>query len=46
MLPPELNARLLQMADAQKRSVGEVLADAVLECWIRFATRQRLPPPW
>jgi hypothetical protein len=34
------------MADAQKRSVGDVVADAVLEYWIRYATRQKLPPLW
>ncbi len=32
------------MALAQKRSVGDVIADAVLESWVRFATRGHLNP--
>lgn len=41
-LTPELLTRLKRIAEAQKKSLGQVLCDAVQEYWIRFATRNRL----
>lgn len=41
-LTPELLTRLKRIAESQKRSLGQVLCDAVQEYWIRFATRERL----
>lgn len=44
MLTPELSARMHRIAAAQNKSVAEVIGDALLEYWVRFATRARLTP--
>lgn len=41
-LTPEHLARLRRIADREKRSLAQVLADAVQEYWVRFASRSRL----
>jgi hypothetical protein len=41
-LTPELLDRVKRIAAAQKRSLADVLCDAVQEYWTRFAARQRL----
>ena len=41
-LSPELLDRLKRIAKAQARTPEQVLSDAVLEYWIRFATRNKL----
>jgi predicted transcriptional regulator len=41
-LSPELLERIKRIATAQKRSLADVLHDAVTEYWIRFATRNKL----
>ncbi len=43
-LSPELSARLGRMAEAEGRDPALVLADAVLERWVRHATRGKLTP--
>ena len=41
-LTPELLERIRRIAAAQKRTLAQVLCDAVQEYWIRFAARERL----
>ena len=43
-LTPELRERLRRMALKQSKPVDTVLCDAVQDYWVRFATRNRLPP--
>jgi hypothetical protein len=43
-LTPELLERIRRIATAQKRSLADVLHDAVTEYWVRYATRERLKP--
>lgn len=41
-LTPELLERLNRIATAEKKTLKQVLCDAVQEYWIRYATRNRL----
>jgi hypothetical protein len=43
-LTPEHLERLKRVAKKQNRTLAQVLADAVQEYWVRFATRERLKP--
>ena len=40
-LTPELLDRAKRIAEAQKKTLKQVLCDAVQEYWIRYATRNR-----
>jgi hypothetical protein len=42
-LTPEHLERIKRIAAARKQTPEQVLADAVTEYWIRYATRERLP---
>ena len=42
LLSPELSARVERIAAAQKKSVPEVIEDAVTAHWVGFATRSKL----
>lgn len=41
-LTPELRKRLERIAEAEKKTLKQVLCEAVQEYWIRYATRNRL----
>lgn len=41
-LTPEAMERIRRIAKATGRTPAQVLADAVLEYWVRYATRERL----
>lgn len=41
-LTPELLERLKRVANAENRTLAEVLCDAVQEYWVRWACRKRL----
>ncbi len=43
-LTPELLERIRRIANASKKRPEQVLAEAVQEYWIRFATRNGLKP--
>jgi predicted transcriptional regulator len=43
-LTPELLDRLKRIAAAQRKTLAQVLSDAVQEYWVRYATRNRLKP--
>lgn len=42
-LTPSLLERLKRIAKAENKTVDKVLYEAVLEYWVRFAARNRLP---
>lgn len=42
-LTPEHLERIKRIAAARKQTPEQVLADAVTEYWVRYATRERLP---
>lgn len=43
-LTPEHLERLKRIAAKQKRTLAQVLSDAVQEYWVRFACREKLKP--
>lgn len=43
-MTPEHQERIERIARERKQTPEQVLADAVLEYWVRYATRQALPP--
>ncbi len=43
-LTPEHLERIKRIAAARKQTPEQVLADAVMEYWVRYATRERLAP--
>lgn len=44
LLSPELTERVERIAAAQSKSAAEVIGDAVLEYWVRYAARAKLKP--